>query len=82
MAKEIPQNGKLIPNPYTNWNQINKNLPNRKISVYGPPSSSGTRDTIEELVMSDVSKKFLSIKASIKPYAKMVLISQVVKMII
>ncbi len=31
-------------------------LPNRKISVYGPPSSSGTRDTIEELVMSDVSK--------------------------
>lgn len=75
------QNGKLIPNPYTNWNQINKNLPNRKISVYGPPSSSGTRDTIEELVMSDVSK-IPGIKASIKPYAKMVLISQVVKMII
>lgn len=57
LAKEIPQNGKLVPNPYTNWNQINKNLPNRKISVYGPPSSSGTRDTIEELVMIDVSKK-------------------------
>lgn len=59
-----------------------KILPNRKISVYGPPSSSGTRDTIEELVMSDVSKKIPEYKGSIKPYAKMVLISQVVKMII
>ncbi|HEF1344113.1 TPA: substrate-binding domain-containing protein [Campylobacter coli] len=66
LAKEIPQNGKLIPNPYTNWNQINKNLPNRKISVYGPPSSSGTRDTIEELVMSDVSKKIPEYKGEYK----------------
>lgn len=57
LAKEIPQDGKLVPNPYTNWNQINKNLPNRKISIYGPPASSGTRDTVEELVMVDVSKK-------------------------
>lgn len=56
LAKEVPQNGKLVLNPYTNWNQINKNLPNRKISIYGPPSSSGTRDTIEELVLADVSK--------------------------
>ncbi|AJC92461.1 phosphate ABC transporter, periplasmic phosphate-binding protein [Campylobacter subantarcticus LMG 24377] len=57
LAKEIPQDGKLIPNPYTNWQQINKNLPNRKITIYGPPSSSGTRDSIEELVMVDISKK-------------------------
>ncbi|NDJ27537.1 phosphate-binding protein [Campylobacter sp. MIT 12-8780] len=58
LAKEIPQNGKLVPNPYTNWQQIDKKLPNRKIAIYGPPSSSGTRDTIEELVLSKVSKKF------------------------
>lgn len=58
LAKEVPQNGKLVPNPYTNWQQIDKKLPNRKISIYGPPSSSGTRDTIEELVLSKVSKKF------------------------
>lgn len=58
LAKEVPQNGKLVANPYTNWNQIDKSLPNRKISVYGPPSSSGTRDTVEELVMSAMSKKF------------------------
>lgn len=58
LAKEVPQNGKLVANPYTKWNQINKNLPNRKIVIYGPPSSSGTRDSIEELVLSKVSKKF------------------------
>ncbi|BEK37321.1 phosphate-binding protein [Campylobacter coli] len=66
LAKEVPQGGKLVPNPYTNWNQINKNLPNRKISVYGPPSSSGTRDTVEELVMSDISKKIPEYKGEYK----------------
>lgn len=58
LAKEVPQKGKLVANPYTKWSDIDKSLPNRKISVYGPPSSSGTRDTIEELILSAVSKKF------------------------
>ncbi|MCR6585272.1 substrate-binding domain-containing protein [Campylobacter insulaenigrae] len=58
LAKEIPQNGKLVPNPYKNWNEINPKLPNRKITIYGPPSSSGTRDTIEELIMIHSAKKF------------------------
>ncbi|WP_027327657.1 substrate-binding domain-containing protein [Helicobacter pametensis] len=58
LAKEIPQNGKLIANPYTHWNQIHPSLPKRKITIYGPPSSSGTRDTIEELILGKVSKKF------------------------
>ncbi|MCE3046564.1 substrate-binding domain-containing protein [Helicobacter kayseriensis] len=58
LAKEIPQDGKLIANPYTHWNQIHPSLPNRKITIYGPPSSSGTRDTIEELILGEVSKTF------------------------
>lgn len=58
LAKEVPQNGKLVPNPYTKWSEIDKSLPERKIAVYGPPSSSGTRDTIEELVLSKVSQNF------------------------
>ncbi|MBT0825783.1 substrate-binding domain-containing protein [Campylobacter lari] len=66
LAKEIPQDGKLIPNPYTNWQQINKNLPNRKITIYGPPSSSGTRDSIEELLMVDISKKIPEYKGVYK----------------
>ncbi|MDN5871508.1 MAG: PstS family phosphate ABC transporter substrate-binding protein [Nitrococcus sp.] len=56
VAAEVPQNGELVPNPYTNWNQIDSRLPDREISIYGPPSTSGTRDAFEELVMEAVSK--------------------------
>ena len=56
LAKEVPLNGKLVANPYKNWNEIDPALPKRKISIYGPPSSSGTRDTIEELLLVNQSK--------------------------
>lgn len=52
LAAKVPQNGELVPNPYTNWNQIDPSLPDREILVYGPPTSSGTRDAFEELVMA------------------------------
>lgn len=58
LAKEVPQNGKLVANPYKSWHEIDKALPKRKITIYGPPSSSGTRDTLEELVLAKASKKF------------------------
>lgn len=51
LAAKVPQGGKLVPNPYSNWNQIDPSLPDREILVYGPPTSSGTRDAFEELVM-------------------------------
>ncbi|KZY65168.1 substrate-binding domain-containing protein [Oleiphilus sp. HI0066] len=53
VAKLVPNEdgSDLIENPYTHWNQINPALPKRKISVYGPPISSGTRDAFEEIVM-------------------------------
>lgn len=51
LAREVPKNGKLVANPYTTWQQIDKNLPNATIEVYGPPPSSGTRDAFVELVM-------------------------------
>ncbi len=57
VAAEVPQNGKLVPNPYKSWNQINSKLPNRPIVVYGPPTSSGTRDAFEELVMEHATTK-------------------------
>ena len=58
LAKEVPLNGKLVANPYKHWNEIDPALPKRKISIYGPPSSSGTRDTIEELLLVNQSKNF------------------------
>lgn len=53
VAKLVPNdnNDGLIENPYQYWNQINPELPHRKISIYGPPVSSGTRDAFEEMVM-------------------------------
>lgn len=53
LAKKVPNKDGtgLIDNPYTHWNQINAELPNRKITVYGPPISSGTRDAFEEIVL-------------------------------
>lgn len=57
VAAEVPQNGKLVPNPYKNWNQINSKLPNRPIVVFGPPTSSGTRDAFEELAMEHATTK-------------------------
>ncbi|GGD50316.1 phosphate ABC transporter substrate-binding protein [Erythrobacter arachoides] len=47
----------LAANPYgeaqtTNtWNDVDPSLPNLPILVYGPPTTSGTRDAFEELIM-------------------------------
>jgi len=57
VAAEVPVNGKLVANPYKMWNEINPALPAKPILVYGPPTSSGTRDAFEELVMEKASKK-------------------------
>lgn len=34
-----------------NWNDVDPSLPNLPILVYGPPSTSGTRDALKELVL-------------------------------
>ncbi|MFB0611313.1 substrate-binding domain-containing protein [Aurantiacibacter poecillastricola] len=47
----------IAANPYgeeqTNemWSDIDPSLPNKPILVYGPPSTSGTRDALNELVL-------------------------------
>lgn len=56
LASKIPQNGKLIENPYKNWSDIDKSLPNRKIKVLGPPPTSGTRDSFSEMIMEEGCK--------------------------
>jgi len=57
VAADVPVDGKIVPNPYTKWNEINPNLPARKIVFYGPPTSSGTRDAFEEMVVEKVCGK-------------------------
>ncbi len=47
----------LAANPYgeeqtaTNWSDLDPSLPNKPILVYGPPSTSGTRDALKELIL-------------------------------
>ncbi|MDQ8754987.1 substrate-binding domain-containing protein [Sphingosinicella sp. LHD-64] len=39
------------PNQKTRWNQVNPNLPDIPILVYGPPATSGTRESLAELLL-------------------------------
>ncbi len=53
LAKLVPNDSGsgLIENPNQYWDQVNSELPHRKITIYGPPVSSGTRDAFEEMVL-------------------------------
>ncbi|MGM0783177.1 MAG: substrate-binding domain-containing protein [Pseudomonadota bacterium] len=57
VAAQVPVDGELVDNPYTNWSDIDASLPDREISIYGPPSTSGTRDAFEELAMEAPSEE-------------------------
>ena len=72
LAKTVPVDGKLVANPYTNWNQIDSSLPNEKIEVLGPPPTSGTRDAFVELVMEEAAEQFPEIEALSKDEFKQV----------
>lgn len=54
LAKRIVKDGKLVENDYKKWNEIDASLPAKKIEVYGPPPTSGTRDAFVEIVMESV----------------------------
>ena len=65
LARTIPnKNGALINNPYHKWSEIDASLPDTDIQIYGPPPTSGTRDSFVELVMEQGGcATFPSIKA-------------------
>lgn len=52
LAKEIPDGkGGMKPNPNKTWKDVDASLPATKIEVIGPPPSSGTRDSFNELAV-------------------------------
>ncbi len=66
LAKKVPNpdgSQTLIANPYTQWNQVNPNLPGTRIEVLGPPPTSGTRDAFAELALEGGCKTFDWIKS-------------------
>ena len=65
LAQKVPNpdgSQTLIDNPYVKWSEINPELPDIKIEVIGPPTTSGTRDAFVELAMEGGCKKFAWIK--------------------
>ena len=57
LAKNVAVDGKVVPNPYKNWSDIDPSLPATKIEVLGPPPTSGTRDAFVELVMTEACQE-------------------------
>lgn len=63
LAAEVPVDGEVVDNPYTNWNEIDSSLPDAPINVFGPPPTSGTRDAFVELVMETGCSEFDAVTA-------------------
>lgn len=64
LAKEVPVDGKLVANPNKKWSDIDASFPDVKIEVYGPPPTSGTRDSFVELVMQKACVDLPEFKAA------------------
>ncbi len=65
LAKDIPAPGEeksFIPNPNKKWSDISPDLPDIKIRVLGPPTTSGTRDAFVELAMEGGCNTFPSVR--------------------
>jgi phosphate transport system substrate-binding protein len=59
LATQLPgKDGTLAANPNKQWSEIDPALPAQPIEVYGPPTTSGTRDAFVELVMEEACKEF------------------------
>jgi phosphate transport system substrate-binding protein len=64
LAKEVPAtSGALVPNPNKKWSDVDPSLPSEKIEVLGPPPTSGTRDSLNELAIEGGCKTFPELAA-------------------
>ncbi|HSH42528.1 MAG TPA: substrate-binding domain-containing protein [Arenicellales bacterium] len=63
LAKDVPQDGKMVENPNRTWKDVNPDLPDVRIEVLGPPPTSGTRDAFVELVMEEACESFEAVEA-------------------
>ncbi len=54
VAEQVPDGkGGFKKNSYKSWKEIDSSLPDRKILILGPPTTSGTRDAFHELVIHE-----------------------------
>lgn len=62
-AKEVPQGGKMVANPYAKWSQIDRSLPDQEIVLVIPGSNHGTREVYEEKTVIPGCETFEEVKA-------------------
>ncbi|MGF1475744.1 MAG: substrate-binding domain-containing protein [Geminicoccaceae bacterium] len=62
LAAETVQDGEIVDNPYQRWSDIDSSLPDLDIVVFGPPTTSGTRDAFVELAMEAGCAEFEAVK--------------------
>lgn len=55
-AREVIIGGEVVKNPFMKWSDINPNFPDTEIVIYGPPSTSGTRDAFVHVALKDYCK--------------------------
>lgn len=63
LAKDVPGEGGFLANPNTRWDQVRAGLPAQRIQVYGPPPTSGTRDSWLELGMAPSAQAVTALAA-------------------
>lgn len=63
LAKQVPGGEDFVANPNTAWNQVNPALGAQRILVYGPPTTSGTRDAFLELGMAPGAEQIPALAA-------------------
>ena len=51
LSAQVVQDGKVVANPYTKWNQIRADLPDQEILAFVPGTKHGTREVFEEKVI-------------------------------
>ena len=57
VAEKVLVDGEWVENPYQKWSDIDASLPDIKIDIMIPPTTSGTRDAFVELVMHKACKQ-------------------------
>ncbi|MDR2876695.1 MAG: substrate-binding domain-containing protein [Chromatiales bacterium] len=62
-AAKVPQNGKMVANPYTRWKQIDASLPDQEITLAIPGSNHGTREVYDQNVVERGCETFDEMKA-------------------
>lgn len=58
LSKNVPSEAASTENPHERWSDLNADLPNTKIDVYGPPPTSGTRDAFEDLIFVEAALSY------------------------